>query len=80
MVLNGALIGLAPQTRVLTRRNYVTVGVGSEIFYAQVMFSVVPTLLLWSADQDVECSVPSPISLPPACCHVSRHGENGLNL
>ena len=48
-------------------RNCVTVGVGFEVSYAQAMPSVTHSLLLLSADQDVELSAPSPA--PFAACH-----------
>ena len=35
--------------------------------------------LLFSMNQDVELSAPSPAPCLPGCCHVSHHDDNGLN-
>ena len=55
-------------------------GTGFEVPYAQAALSVEDSPLLLPVDQDVELSAPSPVPCLPACCHASRHNDNGLNL
>jgi hypothetical protein len=38
------------------------------------------TYFLLPADQDVELSANFPASCLAACCHISYHNDNGLNL
>ena len=58
---------------------YVTVGAGFEVLYAQAMPSVTHSLLL-PADQDVELLIPSPGPCWLECCCASLCDDNGPNL
>jgi hypothetical protein len=49
-------------------------------YIVEAMPNVEDSPFLLPMDQDVELVATSRVPCLPACCHTSRHDDNGLNL